>query len=121
MSKTNSVRLIGIFGQDPKTHTTEAGILISSFSFATHEKRKNASEQWVESTDWHNVVAFGKVAQLVSTHMKKGAKCSIDGRIQTRQYIDKDSNTRYVTEIVLEEILFLSPAPNSQGTTNPAH
>jgi len=116
MSKTNNVRLIGRFGQNPKAHTTESGTLIASFSFATSERHKDTNGNQVESTDWHNCVAFGKVAQLISTYMAKGAQAAIDGRIKTRQYTDKDSNTRYATEIIIEEILFLAKSPEADPT-----
>ena len=117
MSKTNDVRLIGVFGQEPKKIITQDGKVIVSFSFATHEKRKDAAGNYNDHTDWHNCVAFGKLAELIATHMAKGSRAALYGSLRTRQYQDKDNNARYATEIIVDEILFLASGANNQGST----
>lgn len=118
MARTNSVRLIGRFGQDPKSHVTDSGKLIVSFSFATHEKRKDDAGNWQPHTEWHNIVSFGHDAQNIQKFMRKGSEAMIEGRLQTRQYVDKSNNSRFVTEIICEDILFLGSANENQGSTN---
>jgi single-strand DNA-binding protein len=108
MSKSNSVRLIGNVGNDPKlVSQNEAGSILT-MSFATHENFKKQDGTKEKKTEWHNIVAFGKVAELMLKYLKKGDKAMLEGRLQTRQYNDKTGNQRYVTEIVIEEVLFLS-------------
>jgi single-strand DNA-binding protein len=107
MSKVNDVRLIGNAGNDPKLVSQGDQTTIMSMSFATHEEFKNAQGVKEKRTDWHNVVAFGKVAELFIKYVKKGSQCLIIGRLQTRQYTDKAGNNRYHTEVVCEEVLFL--------------
>ena len=108
MTKSNQVTLIGLFGQDPKKTITQDGKIIGSFSFATHDSRKNQVGEYVQHTEWHNVVAFGKTAELICTHMKKGSHAAIFGKLQTRQYVDKTEQNRYTTEIIVSDILFLN-------------
>ena len=72
MSKSNQVQLIGMFGQDPNKVITTDGKIIATFSFATHEHRKDQNGQPTTETEWHNVVSFGKLAEIISSHMKKG-------------------------------------------------
>lgn len=113
MSKVNEVRLIGNAGDAPKLVSAENQTSIMSMSFATHEEFKDKEGNKQKRTDWHNIVAFGKVADLIVKYIKKGSKCLIIGRLQTRQYTDKAGNNRYHTEVVCEEVLFLDAAQNS--------
>lgn len=107
MSKTNSVRLIGHLGQDPKLVSTNAESSVLSFTLATNETYKDIQGNKQTRTEWHNIVAFGRVANLLYQYAKKGDHIMLNGRLQTRQYVNKEQQQRYVTEIITEEVLFL--------------
>jgi single-strand DNA-binding protein len=107
MSKTNQVQLIGRIGQEPQLITTEGGKMVSSFSMATKEVFKNEKGEKQEHTDWHNVVVFGKLAQLVVQYLKKGSQLMVQGKLQTRNYQTKEGESKYRTEIIVNDVLFL--------------
>lgn len=107
MSKTNSVRLIGHLGQDPKLVSNGDQSSVVSFTMATNETYKDATGNKATRTEWHNIVSFGKVANLIIQYCKRGDFIMLNGRLQTRQYTNKEGQQRYVTEIISEEILFL--------------
>lgn len=102
MSSVNKVILIGNLGQDPELNTTSSGIAVSNISLATSSYVKDE-----EKTEWHRVTVWDKTAENVAKYMKKGSKLYVEGRLQTRQYEDKDGNTRYTTEVVAEQVKFL--------------
>lgn len=108
MSKTNKVQLIGNVGQKPKLVGTNAESSALIFSMATHDQYKDQQGVKQKRTEWHNVVAFGKVAGLIQQFVDQGSHVMVEGRLQTRNYIDKEGVSRYATEIICEEILFLS-------------
>ena len=108
MSKTNSVRLIGRFGVSPELKTINTETCVSSFSFATNDSKRNADGTNSKTTEWHNVICFNSLAKLVTKHCKQGDQASLEGRLRTRKYDDQNGVTRYATEIILEELLFLS-------------
>ena len=116
MSKTNSVRLIGHLGQDPKLVSNGESSSVVSFSLATNETYKDAQGNKATRTEWHNIVAFGRVANLIIQYCKRGEHIMLNGRLQTRQYTNKEGQQRYVTEIITEEILFLG-GKKSDGST----
>ena len=115
MSKTNSVRLIGHLGQDPKLVSNGENSSVVSFSLATNETYKDAKGNKATRTEWHNIVSFGRVANLIIQYCKRGEFIMLNGRLQTRQYTNKEGQQRYVTEIITEEILFLG-GKKSDGT-----
>jgi len=96
----NKVILIGHTGKDPESRQSKEGKTIVSFSLATSEGK--------DKTEWHNIVAFDKTADLIAKYVKKGSHVAIDGRIQTRAWDDKEGNKRYTTEIICDRIEFLS-------------
>jgi single-strand DNA-binding protein len=108
MSKSNEVRLIGRFSAKPELKQINTDTSVSTFQFATNDVKKNADGSKTPLTEWHNVVAFNSQAKLVNQYCDKGDLASITGRLRTRQYEDKNGNSHYVTEIILEDILFLS-------------
>lgn len=108
MSKTNKVQLIGNVGQKPKLVGNNADNSVLVFSLATHETYKDQQGVKQKRTEWHNIVAFGKVAGLISQFVDLGSHVMIEGRLQTRNYLDKEGISRYTTEIICEEILFLN-------------
>jgi single-strand DNA-binding protein len=111
----NKAMLIGNLGKDPELKMTGGGIPVCQFSIATTERRRDGtSGQWVDHTEWHNIVTFGKVAENCSKYLKKGSQVFIDGRIQTRKWQDKEGKDRYTTEIIGNSVQFLSRATGSQ-------
>ena len=125
----NKVLLIGNAGRDPEVRHLESGAMTATFSLATTEKFKDRSTgETREQTEWHNIVCWRNLAEIVEKYVKKGTQLFIEGRIRTRSYNDKDGNTRYVTEIVADNMQLLgrkSDNPASQGgwqaqTTRPS-
>ena len=102
----NSVRLIGHVGHEPELK--DAGnSKLAKFSLATNDTYKNDKGEKVEETQWHNIIAWGKQAEVVSKHLKKGTEIALEGKLTTRVYDDKDGNKRYFTEIVVRDFAFL--------------
>lgn len=118
MSKTNSVRLIGHLGQDPKLVSNGENSSVVSFSLATNETYKDANGNKATRTEWHNIVSFGRVANLIIQYCKRGEFIMLNGRLQTRQYTNKEGQQRYVTEIITEEILFLGGKKSEGSVSN---
>lgn len=118
MSKTNSVRLIGHLGQDPKLVSNSENSSVVSFSLATNEVYKDAQGNKATRTEWHNIVSFGRVANLIIQYCKRGEFIMLNGRLQTRQYTNKEGQQRYVTEIITEEILFLGGKKSEGSISN---
>lgn len=102
----NSVRLIGHLGQDPEFKETGKSKLVK-FSLATNDTYKNEAGEKVEETQWHNLIAWGKQAEVAKQYLKKGSEIAIEGKLTTRTYDDKDGIKRYFTEIVVRDFSFL--------------
>ncbi len=96
MASLNKAMIIGRLGRDPEMRYTASGLAIANFSVATSEKRKDQDEK----TEWHNVVAFDKLAEICGKYLVKGKLVFIEGRLQTSDWVDKDDNKRYKTEII---------------------
>jgi single-strand DNA-binding protein len=111
----NKVILVGHLGQDPELKSTSTNIHVVNISVATNEsfKRKNETE-YTDKTEWHRCVAFGKTADYITNYITKGRLVYIDGRLQTRKWTDKDNNTRYSTEVMIETIMMLGKGDGSQ-------
>jgi len=103
----NKVQLIGNLGNAPEVKTLEGGKKMARFSVATNESYRNARGEKVTETQWHNLVAWGKVAEIVEKYLGKGKEVAIEGKLVSRTYNDKDGNKRYVTEIQVNELLML--------------
>jgi single-strand DNA-binding protein len=104
----NKVMLIGNLGKDPELRYTTSGTAVATFSLATNESWKDADGNLQERTEWHNIVAWKKLAEICGEWLKKGKKVYIEGRIQTRSYDDKNTGTKkYITEIVAEDMIML--------------
>lgn len=104
----NRVTLIGRLGKDPEMTTTETGKKRTTFSLATNENYVNSKGEKVEQTEWHNVVFWGKPAEIAAKYLEKGREVAMEGRISTRTYDDEKGVRRYVTEIVGNELVLLS-------------
>jgi single-strand DNA-binding protein len=107
MAGVNKVILIGNLGKDPELRYTPSGQPVATFSLATTERRTDKSGQRKETTEWHNIVVFGKTAEMVNQYLKKGRSCYIEGKITTRSWDDRDGNKKYKTEIIGNTIQFL--------------
>ena len=103
----NKVMLLGNLGKDPEVRYTPQQMAICRFSLATGERKKDQSGQWVDHTEWHNVVTFGRTAETCAKFLKKGRQVFAEGRLQTRKFEDKNGVTKYVTEVVAERVVFL--------------
>ena len=105
----NKVILIGNLGRDPELRYTQSGIPVATLNVATSWRRKGQDGQLQEQTEWHRVVAWQKLAELCNEYLSKGSKIYVEGRLQTRKWQDQNGNDRYTTEVVAQEIKFLSP------------
>ena len=103
----NKVQLIGNLGNDPEILTLESGKKLAKFSIATNENYKNAQGEKVTDTQWHNIVAWGKTADIVEKYVGKGKEVAIEGKLTSRSYDTKEGEKRYVTEVVCNELLML--------------
>lgn len=99
MSSLNKAMIIGRLGQDPDVRYTQSNTAVANLSVATSERFKDSSGEWQERTEWHRVVAWGRLAEICQEYLKKGSQVYIEGPIQTRKWEDKEGQTRYTTEI----------------------
>lgn len=103
----NKVQLIGNLGNTPEIINLESGKKLAKFSLATNESYKNAKGETIKETQWHNLVAWGKTVDIVSKYLQKGNEVAVEGKLVSRSYDDKNGNKKYVTEIVVNELLML--------------
>jgi single-strand DNA-binding protein len=101
----NKVQLIGNLGNAPEVKTTESGKKLARFSVATNENYRNAKGEKVTETTWHNLVAWGKVAEIAEKYLSKGKEVAIEGKLINRSYTDKEGTKKYITEVEVNEIL----------------
>jgi single-strand DNA-binding protein len=107
MAGINKVILIGNLGKDPELRYTPGGQAVASFSLATSEKWRDKDGVMQDKTEWHNIVVWGRQAEVAKEYLAKGKQVYIEGRIQTRSWEDKEGNKRYTTEIVGQRMQFL--------------
>ena len=107
MSGVNKAILVGHLGADPELRHTQSGTAVATFRIATTERYNDRSGERQERTEWHRVVAWAKLAEICNTYLKKGKQVYIEGRIQTRQWEDKDGQKRYTTEIRCQRFVML--------------
>lgn len=115
MGSVNKVILIGNLGKDPEVRFTQGGQCVANFSIATSDNWKDKSGQKQERTEWHRIVAWGKLGELVKEYLRKGRPVYIEGRLQTRSWQDQQGNTRYTTEIVATALQFLGQRDSAGG------
>lgn len=115
----NKHMLIGNLGADPKIAATNGGTTVASFRVATTETYKDKTGKKVEQTEWHNVVAYGRLADICKEYLGKGSKVYIEGKSQTRKWQGKDGQDRYTTEIIAREMKMLSPKGQGDAVTAP--
>ncbi|MBU2949997.1 single-stranded DNA-binding protein [Tamlana agarivorans] len=103
----NKVQLIGNVGNEPEITNLESGKKVAKFSIATNESYKDSNGEKVTNTQWHNIVAWGKIAEIVEKYVGKGKEVALEGKLTSRSYETKEGEKRYVTEVVVDEILLL--------------
>jgi single-strand DNA-binding protein len=103
----NKVILVGRLGQNPEVRYTPSGSAVANFSVATNEAWTDKSGQKQERTEWHRVVVWGKLAELCNQYLQKGRQCYVEGRLQTREWTDKDGVKKYSTEVQAQTVQFL--------------
>ena len=105
----NKVFLLGNVGKDPEIRSTGGGTMVANFSLATSDRFQDPQGNWQDRTEWHNLVAFKRTAEIVRDYVKKGSKLYIEGKIQTRSWDDKETGAkRYRTEIIVNDLSLLS-------------
>ncbi len=103
----NKVQLIGNLGNAPEVRTTETGKKLVRFSVATNETYKNADGEKVKETQWHNIIAWGSLADIAEKYLTKGSEIALEGKLMNRTYTDKEGNKKFFTEIQASELLML--------------
>ncbi len=104
----NSVQLIGHVGQEPEIKNLETGKKLANITIATNDVYFKENGDKVEKTEWHRVTAWGKTAEIIEKYVTKGKEVAVEGKLTHRSYDDKEGNKRYITEVVINEILLLS-------------
>ncbi len=124
MASINKVILLGNLGKDPVTRVVSPGKAVTEFSLATRERYKDKNGETVIATEWHNIVAWSPIAEIIEKYLKKGSQVYLEGKIESRTYEDKDGIKRYRTDIKVKDIQFLgSPlgTQNSETTSAPGY
>ena len=103
----NKVQLIGHVGNDPEIKSFDGGKKLAKLNVATNESYKNDKGEKVEETQWHSLIAWGKTADIIEKYVVKGKEIGIDGKLTHRSYEDKNGEKRYVTEVVIDELMLL--------------
>jgi single-strand DNA-binding protein len=111
----NKVQLIGNLGGNPEIRTTESGKKMARFSVATNESYRTAKGDKVSETQWHNLIAWGKVADIAEQYLSKGSEVAIEGKLINRNYTDKEGIKRYVTEVQVNEVLMLGEKKSTKA------
>ncbi|QNH61857.1 single-stranded DNA-binding protein [Hymenobacter sediminicola] len=118
MAGINKVILVGNLGKDPEVRHLEGGSSVANFTLATNEYYRDKQGTRIERTEWHNIAAWRGLAEMAEKYLKKGQQVYVEGKIRTRQYQDKDNQTRYITEIIADEITMLGGRPHATDGHN---
>jgi single-strand DNA-binding protein len=113
----NKSLLLGHVGKDPEIRSTAGGTIVAAFTFATSDQQKDSQGNWTDKTEWHNLVAFNRTAEVVRDYVKKGTQLFVVGKIQTRSWDDKESGQKkYRTEILVNELTLLGGCGESSAS-----
>ncbi|TAG44720.1 MAG: single-stranded DNA-binding protein [Cytophagia bacterium] len=110
MRGLNKVTLIGNLGKDPEITKLEGNVSVAKFSLATAETYKDEKGESHTQTEWHSIILWRGLAEMAAKYLHKGSLVYIEGKIKTRNYVDKDEKTRYVTEIIADSLIMLDKA-----------
>ncbi len=117
----NKVILIGNLGKDPEVKVTASGTPVAKFSLATNERYKDKAGQWQDRTEWHNLVAWQRTAEIIGEYVKKGSKIYVEGSLRTSSWDDKNTGEKkYRTEIVVNDLVLLSGRGDGEGASRAA-
>jgi single-strand DNA-binding protein len=108
----NQVRLIGNLGMDPEIREISGNRKIAKFSLATNETYRNEKGERVTETQWHNLVGWGKIATITEKYLHKGSEIAVEGKLNNRSYTDKEGNKKYVSEVVVSDLVLLGRNKN---------
>jgi len=112
----NKVTLLGNVGKDPEIRSTPSGVMVANLALATSDRQKDAQGNWQDHTEWHNLKAFNRTAEIVRDYVKKGSKLYVEGKITTNSWEDKETHAkRYRTEILVNELVLLSGRDEGSG------
>jgi single-strand DNA-binding protein len=112
----NKAILIGNLGADPEVRFTQGGQAVANFRIATSESWKDKNGQQQERTEWHRIVVWGKLAELCGEYLKKGRQCYVEGRLQTREWTNKENQKQWTTEVVAQQVTFLGGRPDGASS-----
>lgn len=115
----NKVILVGNLGADPEVRFTPSGQAVANFRIATSENWTDKSGQKQERTEWHRIVVWGKLGELCGEYLAKGRQCFVEGRLQTREWTDKENKKNYTTEVVANNVVFLGGRGEAAGAGRP--
>ncbi len=115
----NKTMLIGNLGADVETRFTKNQVAVANFRLATTERWKDSEGNQQEATEWHRVVAFGRLAEVCGEYLAKGSKVYVEGRLQTRKWEDNDGNNRYTTELIAREMKMLGGGDKTENVPVP--
>ena len=121
MGTVNKVILLGNLGQDPEIRYTQAGTPVANLNIATNERIRKRDGSVVETTTWHRVVLFGRMAEIAKENLMKGKKVYIEGRISTREYTDKENIKRLNFEVIASELKLVAPRNNHRPGAHHDH
>lgn len=116
MAGVNRVILIGNLGKDPEIRSLEGGVKVANFSLATTETYKGKNGERVDQTEWHNIVLWRGLAEVAESYLKKGNTVYIEGKLRTRDWVDKDGNKRYTTEVIADNMVMLGGRRDQAGS-----
>jgi single-strand DNA-binding protein len=114
----NKVILVGNLGADPEVRFTPSGQAVANFRIATSENWTDKAGQKQERTEWHRIVVWGKLGELCGEYLAKGRQCFVEGRLQTREWTDKENKKNYTTEVVASNVVFLGGPRGEAGAGN---
>lgn len=120
MAGINKVILVGNLGKDPEVRAISTDRKVANFSLATTESYKNKSGERVDQTEWHNVVFYGPIADVIERYLRKGSQIYVEGKIRTRSYDDKDGVKKYITEIIGDTMTMLGSRGSSDAQGSPS-
>ena len=112
----NKVILLGNVGKEPTIQSTPSGTMVANLSMATTDRRKDKDGNWTDDTQWHDLIAFSRTAEIIRDYVKKGSKLYVEGKLQTRSWDDKKTGEKkYRTEIVVNELIMLDAVNQKSG------
>lgn len=115
MAGINKAILIGHLGKDPEIRTIDNGRKVAQFTLATTETYKDKNGERVDQTEWHNIVFWGAICDVIEKYLRKGSQIYVEGKIRNRSYEDKEGNKRYISEIIGDKMTMLGSPKNSDG------